>query len=637
MPKPIKFTLSWKVLFTQTVLAAYGYVFMEWLFFATKASFMDAMPLWNKLQVFLLTALVPALTALPVLFVLRLLGWIPGPTKRAQVFLLIGAVLPAVLYAAVSLLMIDNFTYTVFKFGIVTSRGFGRAAYAVLAVALLALWYRQVLLNVRLRLSKKTGRGKSTAWQKVQGWIVLVLLAVSLTVAGVRLINGKQSAGEKAVLLKRQPNIVLIGSDGVTADRMSLYGYNRATTPRLEQLAASGLLSENNFSNAAHTTGSVFSMLTGKYPATTRLLYSPNILQGQDALQHLPGILQRAGYTTIELTFAYYIDAYTINMQEGFDEVNGRSLGQGPVYQLARKYNLGEVGYFVPRLLERISDRALHIFFIRVMPDPYRQVLTTIDPNSVTELTDEQKINRIFYLLLTSNRPVFIHVHLMGTHGGKFDPPKRVFSAGEVQSREWMPDFYDDAVLGFDSYIGTLVDRLTDAHLMDKTVFAIYSDHADQWRTNDKIPLLFRFPNGQYAGRLHNNTQNLDIAPTLLDYLGMEKPAWMPGLSLLHGEPPAKRPIISMEAVGVDCQPPDWWCVLDPAKVKPPFYQFGSIQVVICDRMYTLELNTNQWTEMPVNKHTAPCKPTDMPDRTAVYNIMLEHLQSNGFDVSSLK
>ena len=629
--------LSWQRLITQTILIVYGYVFMEWLFFATKASFMDALPILNKLEILLLTSLALTIPVLLLMVTLRILGWIPGPTRRGQVFLYIGVVVPALICTAVSLMMIDNFTYTIFKFGIITSLGFLRGVYAVLAIGLLVAWYRQLIKHISILPPVEPDKRKTNTWLKWQSWLVIALLAVSLAAGLGRIFTLNQPTNEKNALLGRRPNIIMLGGDGVVAKNMGLYGYERDTTPRLQHLAKSSLLSENNFANADQTTGSVFSMLTGKYPATTRLLYAPSILQGQDSNQHLPGILHQAGYTTIQFTFPYYIDAYAVNMQDGFDQVNGRSLDQNKIYQLARQYNFENAGYFIPRLLERISDRLLHIFFIRVMPDPYRQVIQKVDPNTVSRLSDQEKINHILDTLRKSNKPVFMQVHLMDTHGEKFYPQNRVFSAGENQNQGWMTDFYDDAILDFDGYAGQLVDGLSRNHLLDNTIIVIYSDHADNWRANDKIPLLIRFPKAEYAGILHNDTQNMDIAPTLLDYLGMEKPTWMPGQTLLHGELSSTRPIISAGVVRVDCQSPDWWCVPDPNLNKPPFYQFNTIQVVICQKMYTLELHSKNWTETDVNGHTAPCKTADLPDSTHVRQIAVEHLRANGFDVSSLK
>ncbi len=637
--------LSWRSLFVQTLLAAYGYAFMEWLFFATKPSFMDALPLLKKLEVFLLTGLILAALALAVYALPRVLGLIPGPTRRWQVFPILAALVPALLLAAMSLLLVDNFTYTVFNFGIVTSQGALRAGYAVLAIILFLLWFRQVLLNANVRAPVRA-RPQAAALRRPEFSAANFGLGAGLALAGLsiilglaRLFTSTEFAGEKTAAAQRQPHIVLLGGDGTDAKWMSLYGYNRKTTPNLDRLAETGLLAENNFTNAAHTTGSVVSILTGKYPAETRLLYAPSILQGINSIQHLPGILQRAGYTTTQIAFPYYIDAYDSNMQDAFDEVNGRSLEEDAISPLARKFHWEDAGYFLPQLSARIFDRLLHIFFIRQMPDPYREVIQAVNPNRIAKVTDQARIGRLTRLLRDAESPMFVHVHLMDTHGPQFYPRRRVFSSAELQDQEWMRDFFDDAILDYDSYVGEFVQSMKDAGLWDNTVLIVYSDHVNGWKTNDRIPLLFHFPGGEYAGRIRNNTQNLDIAPTILDYLGLAQPAWMPGLSLLNGEPPALRPIISAGVIQekLNCPPPDWWCSIDPAAAQPPFYQFGYMQVVICQKMTRLDLNINYYSELEVFEHTAPCPEGDLPDRNAVHAIIVEHLRKYGFDVSSLE
>ncbi|MBN2083675.1 MAG: sulfatase-like hydrolase/transferase [Anaerolineales bacterium] len=646
MPKNFDLRLSWRSLFTQTLLAAYAYVFMEWLFFATKSSFMDALAFGKKLELFLLTGLILAALALAAFALLRVLGLIPGPTMRGQAFPILAGLIPALLAAALSLLLIDNFTYTVFQFGIVTSQGALRAGYAVLSAVLLILWYRQVLIRANRHTAapgktQAAARSRRVRFSAIPIGLAagLALAALSIVIGLVRLFTSTAVAGSETAAAERLPHIVFLAGEGLDSKWMSLYGYRRDTTPNLRQLAETGLLAENNFTNAAHTTGSEFSLLTGKYPAATRLLYAPNILQGQDAYEHLPGILQRAGYTTVQITFPYYIDAYDVNLQEGFDEVNGRSLGEEGISPLARKFHWEDAGYFLPQLSERIFDRLLHIFFIREMPDPYREVIQAVDPNRIAKMTDQARIGRLGRTLRDAESPMFVHVHLMETHGPMFYPRRRVFSSAEIQDKEWMRDFFDDAILDFDAYVGEFVDYLKDADLWDSTVLVVYSDHVDGWKSNDRIPLLLHFPGGEYAGRIRNNTQNLDIAPTILDYLGMEKPAWMSGLSLLAGEPPALRPILS---AGVDqekiyCAPPDWWCSIDPAVARPPFYQFGYLQAVICQKMARLTLNINYYSELEVFDHTAPCPAADLPDRNAVHAIMVEHLRTYGFDVSSLE
>ncbi len=634
---------SWRLLFSQTILIVFAYAFMEWLFFATKPSFMDALPLGKKLEIFLLTGLIPAMAAAAILMLLRIMAWIPGPFKRFQVFIRLGTVLPSVVAAVLSILLLDNFTKTVFQVGIATSRNTIRAGYGILAVLLFILWYRHFLNRIRFPTvhfpasENPTGTHHLPTRNTIQVLSAIALVLTALCIGITRIAAATEILGSEVTLLDRSPHIILIGGDGTTAFNMSLYGYERETTPNLAKLAETGLLAENNFTNSSSSTGSIVSIMTSKYPTDTRVLYSPNILQGEDAVQHLPGILQRAGYTTIQIGFPYYVDAYDVNLQEGFDTVNGRAMGQSEIASFSRQYHLEDLGYFLPRLWERVTDRVLHIFFIREMQDPYLEVIQAVDPNTQLKISDLQRIDQLITQIRATDTPLFIHVHLMNTHGPKFYPAKQVFSAGMTQHQDWVSEFFDDSVLEYDAFIGRIMNVLESDGLMDQTIWIVYSDHANGWRADDRIPLLFHFPNGDFAGRIADNTQNIDIAPTVLDYLGMETPTWMSGKSLIDGKRSPLRSIFSAGVVGVQCEPPDWWCEIDASRTSTSFNQFGYIQLVVCQGLYRLELNTNEFTEYLVPAHTSPCLESHLLTEEEARRIILDHLSTYGFDVSSLE
>ncbi|MEE8146682.1 MAG: sulfatase-like hydrolase/transferase, partial [Longimicrobiales bacterium] len=59
-----------------------------------------------------------------------------------------------------------------------------------------------------------------------------------------------------------KPNVVFYVIDGAGADFMSVYGYNRRTTPNLERLAAQGAVFEHAYSNSAWTKPSTASFMT---------------------------------------------------------------------------------------------------------------------------------------------------------------------------------------------------------------------------------------------------------------------------------------------------------------------------------------------------------------------------------------
>ena len=112
----------WK-LFLLTLLAACASVFFEWLFLVTKPSFMSILGFPQKLEILVFSSLL--LYALSALFLipLALAGWLPVTRKSGRVLVAIGAVVPGVILGSLTLLLLDNFTYTVFSFGIVTSQG----------------------------------------------------------------------------------------------------------------------------------------------------------------------------------------------------------------------------------------------------------------------------------------------------------------------------------------------------------------------------------------------------------------------------------------------------------------------------------------------------------------------------------
>ena len=65
---------------------------------------------------------------------------------------------------------------------------------------------------------------------------------------------------------ERPPNIVLITVDTLRADHMSLYGYERETTPEIDAWFGEGAVFERAYATTSFTPPSVISFLTGLYP-----------------------------------------------------------------------------------------------------------------------------------------------------------------------------------------------------------------------------------------------------------------------------------------------------------------------------------------------------------------------------------
>ena len=154
------------------------------------------------------------------------------------------------------------------------------------------------------------------------------------------------------------------------------------------------------------------------------------------------------------------------------------------------------------------------------------------------------------------DRPAFFYVHLMSTHylGVQF-PQSHFYTRPDDQVSPGLdaysilpmlnkPDRYDDKVTQADDIVRQLFDALGARHYLDDAVVVVTADHgeglgerhwAHGWNLYNediRIPLLFYdVPAASYRN-LTFATQ-VDIAPTILDRLGLPIPASWEGQSLL--------------------------------------------------------------------------------------------------------
>ncbi len=615
---------TWSGLFLTSSLSALAYALMEWLFLTTKPSAIAILPLSEKIRLLLMSfALLNA-----VVFLLLAGAGAGWWLSRWRIWKRLSVLLPAGILTALTLLLVDNFTYTLFRFGVSTSTGWSRALYLVGFLIALWLWTREIGGWLAAR-EKRGARRRIWMAPTALAGVTAVLLAITYIPPQAThppLWNAGASSR------KNLPHILLITADGVNANHLSAYGYERDTTPHLRQLAQRSLVGENAYSNSANTAGGVVAILTGKYPTTNRLLYPPDALKGENAFQHLPYILKTYGYTSVQYSFPYFVDAYALNIQSGFDIANGTVFQQSVfLTRLQTVFDEASAGYLY-ELINRIADRIRHIFFLKTMTN-YRLLLPTNPQALPFEYRDEENLKQVLDTLTTSDKPVFAHLHWMGTHplGRKFYPRVQVFSQGQsVDAQgEFNPDFYDDKLLEFDQALGQILDTLEAHGLMDRTVLVIASDHGFIFNNLARIPWIIHFPGDAYARRVQSEVQSIDIAPTLLEYLGIPVPAWMEGKPVLRTDP-GNRPIFGT-GVGDTVKTENGFLVEET--VKPPFYNFGFVSVVSCNQWYRLKLNSRIWETGRISDGTAPCTPISEAE---AFRLIVQHLKERGFDTSSL-
>ena len=401
---------------------------------------------------------------------------------------------------------------------------------------------------------------------------------------------------------------------------MSAYGYERDTTPFIRKLLPEFLVAENHLSNNDSTAGSIAALLTGKLSTATGVFHSPDALVDDDVFQHLPGVLRGWGYSNVDIGLRFFADAHDMNMRQAFHVGVGRGVeSPGPLESLRSRLT-SEV-YFLELQQDRINSRLRHAFGVEDLVDP----LSWQNWNDATMTDDSRRIAEWRSFLEESPRPFFAHLHLLGTHGTRFYPELRHFSAGSEQTDPWMTDFYDDSILQFDVYVAEIVQILKDLGDYENTLIIINSDHGSQWTIDQRLPLMIRFPRQEHRGRITWNTQRVDIAPTIVDYLGGEVPAWMTGQSLIGSDPDRHRPIFSFKSAGSHRE-----------SDGPPFYNLQAVQVVLGDRLYRLDLHTTETHTARLDGYTGPLEKEALQSMASVRQAIVRHLRESGYDVSTL-
>ena len=583
--------------FNLTVLAVFFHAFMEWLFFVTQSSSLSTLSWLEKLKVLFVTG---GALSVPVL-ILLLIFIVPARTWKILGYR------PAVLMLTISaLLLLDNFTYTVAKFGVVSTTGAWRILYII---GLVVIFYGALGFIRRQKLWK----GASV--------LTFSLLAVSAgAILSIYLSRDSALDGYAPTTFTKRPNIIIIGGDGLSARYLSAYGYEENTTPFLAELMESSLAAENAFPNASSTTASTTSILTGQEPAEVKVYRYPDILSDDDSLKHLPGILKNAGYKTVEIGAPSYVDARKVNIANGFDIINGQSYENPILDALQPMLGNSPSAYFIQIVVERISQRLAHIFFISDMVNPFEAV-----NNPKARLTDAGRKDQIISLLEGSDKPLFIFAHFMNTHGPHFGSDDNNSTVESPNAEEeWDVELYKEAIRNFDGHVQEIYNFLEESGELENTILIIYTDHGYRYVVNARIPIIIRFPNAEHAGRVTNNSQIIDIPVTILDYLGADRPDWMTGASLIDGELPATREIIGITAGS-------------PKKIRPPFYQIKSVQVLVCQKWYVLNVQDLEWKTGEVVGHTAPCDPALLPPEEQIRQKIVDYLDHYGYDISGLK
>lgn len=604
------------------MVCAVGWVAFEWLFHVTKISFMSLYTATEMLNVLSSGALLVALGLLLISIPFFLVGILLGILFKQPLLRCWTMFLPVILLLSMVLLvLIDNFSLTVLGWGVRDSAGLGVWIYRAFNVALLLLVARWICRFLARPVYTATDKAITL------GAVLIIASALPLMLITGSLWSGRDM--ELSVVSGDPPNIVILSGDGIAANHMSLYGYERPTTPFMDSVRDEFLVAENSFTNASDTGGAVVSLLTGKLPTTTRVIYPPDTLRGADSFEHLPALLKKIGYYNVDISMRHYADPFDLNMRGGFSEANFRKLkheGGTLVSAIRSVPAFVHASQLIDRISERVSERFDHIWRGKPMSDP----LAEVNRPDLRWIRDPDRMKELERVIREAPSPFFIHVHMMGTHGERFKPTIRVYSTEEDYHTLWSIDGYDDAIMDFDRNVEATYQLLDELEILDSTLLIVTSDHGFSHRAVERLPMLMRLPGKTHSGMLGGNTERLDIAPTILHVLGLPKQEWMEGASMLTdgSGSPASRDIFATGSRSEKTADGNFWSV---SKVEPPWYSLGRLFLIHCDQGFTLNVDTLEVVEQEVVGSNAHCDERISPEEARAR--LYRHLEEKAYTV----
>jgi arylsulfatase A-like enzyme len=303
----------------------------------------------------------------------------------------------------------------------------------------------------------------------------------------------------RAAVSTRPRNIVVVVMDTARQDRLSCYGYERDTTPRLRELAATSTLYLNAYSTSSWTRPAHASLFTGLYPVAHGATQENWRLGLSLHLTTIAEVLSEHGYRTTGI-----VENPMLAPQLGYSQGFAR-------YDQISRPN-AETAVPIPALA-----RFAEALDAAPRGQPFFVFVNLIAPHSPYNLSRQFKGTFVSdpTIALESNMwPEFY----LGT---------RTFSEGDLRH---LNELYDETLLYTDYVVGRMADDLRSRGLWDETAFIVTSDHGENigdhghmdhvftlYETTTKIPLLIHCPDLFAQGsRVADPVQLTDLFPTCL-------------------------------------------------------------------------------------------------------------------------
>lgn len=303
---------------------------------------------------------------------------------------------------------------------------------------------------------------------------------------------------------RRKLNILMIMGDTVRYDVMGYAGYERPTTPNLDKLAARSAVFERGYSVSSKTPTALAPIMASRYPSEMPRSFHHFVYFPPENL-FLAEILRDEGYLTAASGCHWYFDR-KYGYDQGFDRWKA---------------------YAVP------GDQMEKIPTSKEATDTAIEFLTALEAGALPDDGVDPRKD------VGPDKPWFLFVHYL-------DPHKHyIHHEGFEPFGRSGRDRYDGEVRFMDHHIGRLLDAAEKADPgLRNTVVVFYSDHGESFGEHEekfhgrdlydiqlRVPWILHLP-GTDAQKVKTRTSLIDLAPTLLDAIGVKRPESFRGRSI---------------------------------------------------------------------------------------------------------
>ncbi len=328
--------------------------------------------------------------------------------------------------------------------------------------------------------------------------------------------SGEPGESVESKQKEHRPNVVMIIVDTLRADKLGCYGFEEDTTPELDALARAGVLFTRPIAQCSWTRPSIASMITSEYPRRLGLYDEQDEILA-DRFVTLAEVLQANGYNTLGITANPVINS-VFNMDQGFDthfdsDVIFSWMQEDEDQVTARRHRLSSAKELFRTVLDEISADSQGPHYVQInimeMHEYWRQRYHLTRPEFRRYFRDSPNAR-----YLQALRQVSVDIKgFIEDWCNMSDVPGR---------SEW-----DDTLFIINSDHGQGLDDHPDVPHSGAHGRILYESQV-------VIPLILYHGGGKLGpAKIERPVRLLDIMPTVLDYLDIEGPEAMSGVSLM--------------------------------------------------------------------------------------------------------